>query len=98
MRTFDSYGLSAWSLYKLLYIGLALPLLVFSVGCGIASLMGRSTILLNGEYVYGMKGLITGVILGFILPFMIAFILWIIMSIGIWCWTRLGMIRISIKD
>lgn len=98
MRTFDSYGLSAWSLYKLLYIGLALPLFVFGVGCGIASLLGRSTIQLNGAYVYGFKGLIAGVILGIVLPFILSFFLWMIMSIGILCWTRLGKIRLSIKD
>lgn len=98
MQTIKSRGLSALSLYKLLCCGLFVPIFLFALGCGIASMFGYSTVSFNGEFVYGMQGMIVSVVLGLLLPIFMAFFLWIIIGIGVWLWTRFRTIDLSIKE
>lgn len=98
MQTIQSKGLSAFSLLKLLFIGLLIPIFVFALACGIASLFGAQTVMLNNQYIFGWKGLITGAIIGVILPGILSFIFWIIMGLGLWIFTRFSTIKLSIKE
>jgi len=98
MQTIQSKGLSAFSLLKLLFIGLLIPIFVFAFACGIASLFGAQMVMLNNQYVFGWKGLITGAIIGVILPGILSFIFWIIMGLGLWIFTRFSTIKLSIKE
>lgn len=98
MQTIESKGLSKGSLFKLLFTGLFPLIFILGVGCGIAALAGYSTVTLNNQYVFGMKGLITGVIIGLVLPIVMASFMWVIMAIGIWIWTRFKRITLIVKD
>ncbi len=98
MNTMETKGLSAGSLYKLFFIGLLIPLGLFGLGCGIASFFGYSTVYLNDAYVFGFKGLIVGAIIGVILPALMSAFLWVIMGFGLWVWTRVSTITLSIKS
>lgn len=98
MQTIKSRGLSAGSLFKLLFFGLLIPLFLFCTACGIASYFGYSTITLNNQFVYGGEGLLAGIIMGLVFPLIMSFILWILISIGLWIWTRFRTIDLTIKE
>lgn len=98
MTTFTCRGLAAGSLYKLLFIGLLTPLFIFSLCCGIASYYGHSTVSFNNHYVYGLKGLIVGTLLGIVLPIMLSALLWCLIGFGLWVWTRIKPIHLTLKD
>lgn len=98
MQTIKSRGLSALSLYKLLFCGLFVPIFLFALGCGIASMLGYSTVSFNGEFVYGIQGMIVSAVLGLVLLIFMAFFLWVIIGFGLWLWTRFCSIDLSIKE
>ena len=98
MKTISTRGLSAGSLYKLLFIGLLTPLFIFGLACGVASFFGYSTVTFNGEHVYGLKGLIVGSIIGITLPVLMAAFLWCLIAFGLWVWTRMKTINLTLKD
>jgi len=98
MTTLKTHGLSGGSLYKILYLGLLFPMLVFGLGCGIAAYLGHSTVKFNEQNVFGLEGLLVGTVLGIVLPIFLSAGLWVLMSIGIWVWTRLGPIQLTLKD
>jgi len=98
IKTIESYGLSAGSLYKLLFIGLLVPLFIFGLSCGVASFFGYSAVTFNGQQVYGLKGLIVGGMIGVLLPLIMAAFLWCLIAFGVWAWTRVRTINLTIKD
>lgn len=98
MKTIETRGLSAGSLYKLLFIGLVIPLFFFSLCCGIASLFGYDTVSFNNQYVHGIQGLVVGLVLGIILPAIMSAFLWVPMIIGIWLWTRVKTLTLNLKE
>lgn len=98
MRTLETRGLSAGSLYKFLFIGLITPLFLFGLGCGIASYFGYSTVSLNNQQVYGLKGLITGCVLGIVMPIIMAALLWCLIGFGVWVWSRARRITLTFKE
>src|SRR5579871_2511531 len=98
MKTIETRGLSAGSLYKLLFIGLLPPIFIFSFACGMASLFGYSTVTFNDHYVYGLKGLVTSILLGIFIPIILSAFLWCLISIGVWIWTSIKKINLTLKD
>lgn len=98
MTTLSTRGLSAGSLFKVLYIGLFFPLLFFGVGCGIASYTGHTTVTFNGQNVYGVQGLVVGTVLGLVMPIIMAALMWIVMVISTRIWTLFARINLTVKD
>lgn len=98
MKTLTTRGLSAGSLYKLLYIGLAIPFFIIGLATGLAAFFGKDAVTYNDQYVYGVKGLIVGVVSGILSPILTAIGLWILMMIGIWLWTRFKPIDLTYKE
>ena len=99
MKTIITKGLSFGSILKFLYIGLAIPLFLLGVGFGIAAYTGSSIVMLNDTYVYGMKGLLTGVIVfGILLPLLLSISYGIIIFIGQFLWTRFSSFNLTFKD
>lgn len=98
MKTLETHGLAAGSLFKLLFIGLLVPIFIFSLGCGIAAFFGHATVSFNGAYLFGFKGLIGGTVLGLVLPILMAAFLWCLIAFGIWVWTRVRTINLTLKD
>lgn len=98
MQTIQSRGLTAGSLYKLLCCGLFAPIFLFAFGCGIASMLGYSTVSFNGEFVYGVQGMIVSLVIGTVLPVVMAFFLWVVIGFGVWVWTKFKKINLSVKE
>lgn len=98
MNPIKTRGLSAGSLFKLLFCGLIIPLFVFGLICGIAAFFGSDTVSFNDQFVHGGTGLLAGVILGVVLPAVLSAVLWVILEIGLWLWTRFAWITLKFKE
>lgn len=98
MQSIQSRGLTAGSLYKVLCVGLLIPLFILGVAFGIASYFGASVVAQQGVYVYGLKGLVTGMIFGIILPIILSAVLWVVIGVGIFLWTRVKTLTLNIKE
>lgn len=98
MKEMVTRGLAAGSLYKLLFIGLLIPVFIFSFLCGVASYFGHATVSINGVYVYGLKGLAVGSILGVVLPIILSAFLWCIIGFGVWIWCLMRKITLVIRE
>lgn len=98
MKTIITRGLSAGSLFKLLFFGSFIPLFLLGVISGISAYMGYNAIMLNEQYVYGSTGLLTGIAFGIISPFIFSILMWILLVIGLWLWTRFTTIDLTYKE
>lgn len=98
MQIIQSKGLSYFSLVKVLFAGLFIPLLLFGTACGIAALMGHDTVAINEEYVHGVSGLIGGIVIGALVPALLSLVLALLMIPGTWLWTRCCSITLKIKE
>ncbi len=99
MKTITTRGLSFGSVIKFLYIGFAIPLFLIGLGLGIAAYMGSEVVMLNDTYVYGLKGLLTGIIgFGILLPLILSLVYGIILFIGQFLWTRFSSFDLMFKE
>lgn len=98
MNHIEAKGLSAGSLYKLLFAGLFPLIFLFCISCGIAGFFGYNTVSINGVYVYGFKAVLAAFILGIALPALLSAFLWIIMIVGLWLWSHVRKITLTIKE
>jgi len=97
MKKLETVRLSYFSILKLLFIGLLIPLFLFGLVCGMTAFFGYDTVTLNGANVYGFKGLATGMILGIILPTAFALLFSLIMGLGLWVYSKFFTLLISYK-
>lgn len=98
MNTIKTHGLTAGSLYKLLYLGSLIPLFLLGLGCGIAAFFGSDTVMFNDHFIYGAQGLIGGIVFGLIFPAIFAAVNWVILVVGLWLWTRFKTIDLKYKE
>lgn len=98
LQSIQTKGLSVFSIFKILFLGL-----LFSVGplfiiAGICSYFGAHVLTLNGETVIGLKGLITGIFMAPVFPFIAATLLFLLIAFGLWLFTRFKNLTIKIKS
>lgn len=98
MNSINTRGLSAGSLFKLLFFGFLIPVFIWGLGCGIAAYFGYNTVMFNDAYVHGATGFVTGLILGLVLPLILSIVNWVILVIGLWLWTRFKTIDLKFKE
>lgn len=98
LETIRTRGLSAGTLFKLLFTGY-----FFSVGpvilfCGVLSIFGYGTISYDGQVITGLKGFLTSLVM--IPVFSLAFALanWILISFGLWVYTRFNFLKIRFRS
>ena len=97
-RKITSRGITAGSLFKILFIGHA-----FSCGrrvilMGVLSFFGHETVFLQGNPVFGVTGLISGVFSAAIFALLFAFINWLFILTGNWIFTRFRTYDIEIHE
>jgi len=87
-RKITSRGITAGSLFKILFIGHAFSfgMLVFLMG--VLSFFGYETVLLQGNPVFGVTGLMSGVFTAAIFALLFSFINWVFILFGNWLYTR----------
>jgi hypothetical protein len=98
MQTIKSKGLCVGSLFKVIFVGMFIPIFILGTLCGIAALLGHDTVTLNGAYVHGLEGVIVGVGIGVVLPVIMAFFLTIVMAPSTWLWTRIKPYTLNVKE
>jgi len=78
------------SLFKVLFIGFAIPFFPFALLCGIASLFRASTVAINNRPVTGVMGLLVAIIMSpvFCLIFTSSMWLWYALSLWVYSWFR----------
>lgn len=97
LQTIPTKGLSFGTVFKILFLGT-----LFSVGpllmiAGICSYFGAQVLTLNGIYVTGLKGLIVGIVMAPIFSLITAILLGILITLGLWIFTRFKNLMINIK-
>jgi phage shock protein PspC (stress-responsive transcriptional regulator) len=90
-------GISYGSLYKLLMIGSMVFWSIFGLCAGLASYFGYHTVTVNGEHVMGLYGLIAGIVIGPILSIIFTTVYWVLLSFGLWLYTRFKTIHLQCK-
>jgi len=86
------------SLFKILFIGFSVSLFPFMYLCGIASLFGANTVRLNGQPVYGIKGLITALVLYVISCVIVVPLMWLGQILSFWIYSHFKKIEIEFVE
>lgn len=97
LQELQTKGLSAGSLYKILLLGFLFSLGPLFIIAAICSYFGAHVLTLNGIYVIGLKGLITGFIMAPVFPLLFSSIFFIFIAFGLWLYTRFRTLNIKIK-
>jgi hypothetical protein len=90
-------GLSAGSLYKILFIGNVFSLGPVIVIMGILSLFDLSHIQFGETTLTGIYGFLASLILAIIIPLISALTNWVILGFGLWVYHRFGHLKITYK-
>ncbi len=90
--------ISGGSLYKLLLIGTSIPLLLFSLVCGVASIYGADTVLWNEKPITGIMGFISAIIMYPVSCVIAAGFAWLGIVFGLWIYSRFRKIEITFVD
>lgn len=91
-------GISAGSLYKVLFIGHAFSLGLLIVCMGIFSLFGYETVHIEGMPATGLKGLLTAMVAAALFALVFSFLNWLFVLIGNWIYTRFWNYEIVVNE
>ena len=83
------------SLFKLLFIGFAIPLFPFMLACGIASAFGANTVTVNNRSVTGIMGLVAALIMYPIFCVIFPSVMWVGYAIGLWVYSKFRKIEVE---
>lgn len=97
IQELQTKGLTAGSIFKILLLGFLFSLGPLFIIAAICSYFGAQVLTLNGVYVVGLKGLITGIIMAPLFPLLFASIFFIFIAFGLWLYTRFRELNIKIK-
>lgn len=100
MKTMVISRLSAGSLFKILFIGMTVTLVLFGTVVGILEVTGISVgnITLNNEEITGLKALALAPISGFFIALVYTISTWLSTMVGILIYSRFKKMEIAIKE
>jgi len=90
--------LSGKSLFKLLFIGISVPMAIFIIICGIASLFGAHTVRWNYEPVTGAMGLVASLMMAPFFCIFFAGLMWIFFELGLWVYSWFRTIELELVE
>ena len=97
-RKIMARGISAGSLYKILFIGYAFSVGLLITLMGIFSLFGFETVHIEGVPATGLKGLVAAVTAAGVISLVFSFLNWLFILIGNWVYTRFRPYEIVVKE
>jgi hypothetical protein len=97
-RKIISRGLRAGSLFKILFIGHAFSFGLLVILMGVLSFFGHETVFLQGNPVFGITGLMSGVFTAAIFALLFSFINWVFILFGNWLYTRFRTYEVVINE
>ena len=87
-KRITSKGIRAGSLFKILFIGHAFSFGLSVALMGVFSFFGYETVSLQGNPVFGVTGLVSGVFSAAIFALLFSFLNWLFIFTGNWLFTR----------
>jgi hypothetical protein len=97
-ETVNTRGLSAGSLFKIVFVGYFLSLGPILLLFGVLSIFGSETVRLNDEPVKGIAGFLLSLVMIPIFVVAASVITWLLLASGNWLYTRWRNITISYTD
>ncbi len=90
--------LRSGALFKLMLRGLAAPLGIFFLVCGLAALFGAETVKWNDEQVTGLAGLLAALLLWPVFTLVGAGLLWLLVAPGLWIASLFGSVELEFVE
>lgn len=87
-----------FTLFKIYFIGLFIPLFLFGLICGVFSFFGYATVTVNGSIVIGLKGFFFGILLGIGLCLIFTLFLWLLSLFGLWIYSLMFPLKIKLVE
>ncbi|EOZ5674032.1 TPA: hypothetical protein RG697_003193 [Morganella morganii] len=90
--------ISSAVIYKLMLIGLSIPMMFLSVIFGVMGMFGYGTVLINGEMITGIAALPASLLFGLIFIAIFTIIFGTMIFIGLWCYSKFRPLKIKTID
>lgn len=95
---FSVQRLSAGSIFKIMFVGLAASLVPLGILFGILAASGFDTVHWNGEALHGVAKLVTGPLLGLLSALMFSVFFGSAIAVGLWVYSKLRPLSLKEKD
>lgn len=85
-------------IYKLILIGLSIPMIFISLLSGIMGGFGYGTVLVNGELITGIAALPASLLIGLAFIGIFTAVFGTMIFIGLWCYSKFRPLKIKVID
>ncbi|KNC11200.1 hypothetical protein AC791_04520 [Klebsiella sp. RIT-PI-d] len=85
-------------IYRLLLIGLSIPMLIFSVICGIMGIFGYDMVSWNNQTVHGLLALPVALLSGVFISVIFTFFFGSFVCLGLWIYSRFRPLQVKVLD
>lgn len=85
-------------IYKLILIGLSIPMIFISLLSGIMGTLGYGTVLVNGELITGIAALPASLLIGLAFIGVFTAVFGTMIFIGLWCYSKFRPLKIKVSD
>lgn len=90
--------IKASAIYRLLLIGLGIPMMLFSFICGVLSLFGFNMVKWNGQPVQGLLAIPTALFSGLFITVLFTVFVGSIACLGLWIYSRFRPLQVKVLD
>jgi hypothetical protein len=97
-KTITIRKLSTGTIFKLIAIGNLCSIIPFSLLMGILAFFGAETVTWNDKQLVGLEGLIASPFIGLFISFIFTAFFGILVSFGLWVFSKFRTIQIDIKE
>lgn len=85
-------------IYKLILVGLSIPMIFISLFSGIMGAFGYGTVLVNGELITGIAALPASLLIGLAFIGVFTAVFGTMIFIGLWCYSKFRPLKIKVSD
>lgn len=85
-------------IYRLMLIGLGIPMIGFSFICGILGMFGYNTVTWNNQVIHGVLALPVGLLVGLFISVILTALLGSILCFGLWIYSRFRPLQVKVLD
>ncbi|WP_318362567.1 hypothetical protein [Enterobacter sp.] len=94
----DTKRIKARSIYRLLLIGLSIPMAVLGFIFGLFACFGYDTVSWNQQYIHGVLALPVGLLIGILMSAVMTAMIGSLSCLGLWIYSRFRPLRIAVLD
>lgn len=94
----DTKRIKARSIYRLLLIGLSIPMGVLGFIFGLFGCFGYDTVSWNQHYIHGLLALPVGLFIGVLMSAIMTAIIGSLSCLGLWIYSRFRPLKITVLD